>query len=95
MPAMLACEADSVTEVQPVIFQSLTKYKLAICSSITFDRCLNNCVGVYRFCTPLTIGKLLVKVETTLQVKGLLALAFLSDGSGISIPISSLTPSAS
>jgi len=29
----------------------------------------------------------MVKVETTLQVKGLLALAFLSDGSGESIPI--------
>ena len=87
MPDTLPREADSVNEVQPVILQSLTEKKLATYSPIAIDRCLSKCVGAYRSCIPLKNGNLMVKVETTLQVKGLLALAYLSDGSGVSIPI--------
>ena len=87
VPDTLPREADSVTEVQPVILQSLTEKKLTTYNPTAIDRCLNKCAGVYRFCTPLKNGNLIVKVETTLQVKGLLTLAFLSDGSGVFIPI--------
>ena len=69
------------------VLQSLMEKKLATYSPIAINRCLNKCVGVYGSCTPLKNGNLMVKVETTLQVKGLLALAFLSDDLGVSIPI--------
>jgi len=46
MSDTLPREADSVTEVQPVILQSLTKKNLCTYSPIAIDKCLNKCVGV-------------------------------------------------
>jgi len=76
-------EADNATKIQAVVLQNMTKKKLVPYSLIALTKSYRSIHVVNSFENIY----LPVKVETRLQVKGLLALAFFNDGSSVPTPI--------